>query len=548
MSTKNKKRILPKDGIQGLKENFNNDAMSGFLVFLLALPLSLGIAGASDFPPIYGLITAMIGGIVVSFFAGSLLTIKGPAAGLIVIVAGAVAEFGQGNSELGWQLTLGAVVVAGLIQVLFGILKLGAMSNFFPLSAVHGMLAAIGIIIISKQIHIVFGMNPLTPEGKPMVEPIELIAEIPNTFAHFFKHKEVDEVGIVSLLIVFIWPFIPIKALKKIPSALIVLMVAIPMSSFLGIHNVAEVKNSAGKVIVEGFAPLLEFKKGLVDIIGINVSFEGFSQMGTFIKYVIMFGLVGSLEALLTIKAIDALDPLKRKSNTNKDLIAVGIGNIVAGILGGLPMISEVARSSANVSNGGKTRWANFYHGIFILIFLLLAVQFSNLIPKAALAAMLIGVGFKLAHPREFGHVAKIGWDQVIVFITTIIFTLTTDLLIGIGAGIVVKLILHIINGAPLNRLFSAKSKVEGNKITVQGAAVFSNFIGIKKKIDEFPLTESVIFDVRECKLIDHSVIENLHHIKDDFTVEGGSFTILGIDEFKPATKSKHKLAAVKKK
>ncbi len=548
MPTQNKKRILPKDGFQGLKENFSNDALSGFLVFLLALPLSLGIAGASDFPPIYGLITAMIGGIVVSFFAGSLLTIKGPAAGLIVIVAGAVAEFGKGNSELGWQLALGAVVIAGVMQVLFGVLKLGAMSNFFPLSAVHGMLAAIGIIIISKQIHIVFGMNPLTAAGKPMVEPIELIAEIPNTFAHFFKHKEVDEVGIISLLIVFIWPFIPIKALKKIPSALIVLIVAIPLSSFLGIHNVAEVKNSAGKVIVEAFAPLLEFKKGLVDIIGVNVSFGGFSQMGTFIKYVIMFGLVGSLEALLTIKAIDALDPFKRKSNSNKDLIAVGIGNIVAGTLGGLPMISEVARSSANVSNGGKTRWANFYHGIFILIFLLLAVQFSNLIPKAALAAMLIGVGFKLAHPREFGHMAKIGWDQVIVFITTIIFTLTTDLLIGIGAGIVVKLILHLINGAPLNRLFSAKTKVEGNKITVHGAAVFSNFIGIKTRIDQFPLTESVIFDVRECKLIDHSVIENLHHIKDDFKTEGGTFTIVGIDEFKPATKSKHKLAAVKKK
>jgi MFS superfamily sulfate permease-like transporter len=544
----NKLNKKPLDGLAGLKENFSSDALSGFLVFLLALPLSLGIAGASDFPAIYGLITAMIGGIVVSFFAGSLLTIKGPAAGLIVIVAGAVAEFGKGNSELGWQLTLGAVVIAGLMQVLFGILKLGAMSNFFPLSAVHGMLAAIGIIIISKQIHFVFGMNPLNAEGKPMVEPIELIAEIPNTFAHFFKHKEVDEVGIISLLIVFIWPLIPIKALKKIPSALIVLIVAIPMSSFLGIHNIAEVKNSAGKVIVEGFAPLLEFKKGFVDIIGINVSFDGFSQTGTFIKYVVMFGLVGSLEALLTVKAIDALDPFKRKSNTNKDLIAVGIGNIVAGVLGGLPMISEVARSSANVSNGGKTRWANFYHGIFILIFLILAVQFSNLIPKAALAAMLIGVGFKLAHPREFGHMAKIGWDQVVVFITTIIFTLTTDLLIGIGAGIVVKLILHIFNGAPLNRLFSAKTKVEGNKITVQGAAVFSNFIGIKKKIDQFPLTDSIIFDVRECKLIDHSVIENLHHIKDDFKREGGTFTIVGIDEFKPATKSKHKLAAVKKK
>ena len=159
MVTKNE---IPSEGLRGLKENFSSDTLSGFLVFLLALPLSLGIASASDFPPIYGLITAMIGGMIVSFIAGSPLTIKGPAAGLIVIVAGSVAELGHGDSELGWHLALGAIVVAGLIQVVFGILKLGSLSDFFPLSAVHGMLAAIGVIIISKQLHILVGMNPLT--------------------------------------------------------------------------------------------------------------------------------------------------------------------------------------------------------------------------------------------------------------------------------------------------------------------------------------------------------------------------------------------------
>ncbi len=547
MTTKNKEHNLPKDGFTGLKENFSSDAISGFLVFLLALPLSLGIAGASDFPPIYGLITAMVGGIIVAFFAGSLLTIKGPAAGLIVIVAGAVAELGHGDSNLGWKLALGAVVVAGVIQVLFGIFKLGSLSEFFPLSAVHGMLAAIGIIIISKQLHILVGFNPVTPEDKPMVEPLELLGELKNTFANFFLHKEVAIVGLVSLAIVFGWPMIPVKAIKKIPSALIVLIVAIPLAIYLDVKNIAEVKNAAGEIITKKFQPLLSFDKGLVDIIGVNVSFDGFSQLGVFIKFVIMFALVGSLEALLTIKAIDMLDPFKRKSNTNKDLIGVGVGNIIAGVLGGLPMISEVARSSANVSNGGKTRWANFYHGVFILLFLLFAVKFSDLIPKAALAAMLIGVGYKLAHPKEFGHMAKIGWDQVVVFITTIVVTLATDLLIGIGAGILVKLIIHLINGAPAANLFSSKAKIEGHKISVSGAAVFSNYIGIKKKIDHFPFSDTVIFDVTKCKLVDHSVIENLYHIKDDFENAGGSFTILGIEEFKPVSKSKHKYAAVKK-
>ena len=547
MKTNNLSKKQPKDGLAGLKENFSSDALSGFLVFLLALPLSLGIAKASEFPAIYGLITAMIGGIVVSFIAGSKLTIKGPAAGLIVIVAGSVTELGGGDQIHGWHLVLGAILVAGVFQVLFGVFKFGNLSDFFPLSAVHGMLAAIGIIIISKQIHILVGINPTTIEGKSMVEPLELLALIPSTLANFFKNKDVAIVGIVSLLIVFGWPMIKSGFLKKIPSPLVVLAVSIPLAMILGIHNIPDVKNAAGEVIKKGFSPLVNFKEGLFDIIGINVDFSGYSQTGTFIKYVVMFGLVGSLEALLTVKAVDMMDPWKRKSNYNKDLIAVGIGNIIAGTLGGLPMISEVARSSANVANGGKTRWANFFHGIFILLFLIFAVSFSDLIPMSALAAMLIGVGFKLAHPREFGHMAKIGYDQIVVFIITIVVTLSTDLLVGIGAGILAKIILHLINGAPLKNMFSAKAKIEGNTINVQGAAVFSNLIGIKKKIDAFKLSDHVIFDVTKCKMIDHTVIENLHHIKQDFENAGGSFEILGIDEFKSVSKSKHEFSAVKR-
>ena len=309
-----------------------------------------------------------------------------------------------------------------------------------------------------------------------------------------------------------------------------------------------DVKNAAGEVVTKGFSPLLEFKKGLVDILGVNVSFDGFSQTGTFIKFVVMFALVGSLEALLTVKAIDMLDTYKRKSNTNKDLIAVGVGNIIAGILGGLPMISEVARSSANVSNGGKTRWANFFHGLFILLFLLFAVTFSDLIPKAALAAMLIGVGWKLAHPKEFGHMAKIGADQIVVFVTTVIVTLATDLLIGIGAGILFKLILHISREVPIKRLFSAKMTVSDHTISLEDAAIFSNFIPVKKQILKFPYSSKVTLDVTECKFVDHTVIETLHHLKDDFESEGGELKILGIEELKPVGNSKHHLAAVRKK
>jgi MFS superfamily sulfate permease-like transporter len=350
----NKKTTLPKDGIQGLKENIVADSLSGFLVFLLALPLSLGIAKASDFPPIMGLMTAMVGGLVVSFFAGSRLTIKGPAAGLIVIVAGSVAEFGQGDSILGWHLALGALLVAGLLQVLFGMIRMGSLVDFFPLSAVHGMLAAIGVIIMSKQVHVLLGINPVNELGKPIVEPMELLAEIPHTLMHI--DPKVAVVGLLSLLIVFLWPRIKQPLLKKIPAPLVVLTMAIPLAKLLGL----------------GKGHLIHFDQDFIHTLAWNERFDGFQQTGIFIKYVIMFALVGSLESLLTVKAVDMLDPYHRKSNANKDLVAVGIGNVVASLLGGLPMISEVARSSANVSNGAKTRWANFFHGVFILIFLML--------------------------------------------------------------------------------------------------------------------------------------------------------------------------------
>jgi MFS superfamily sulfate permease-like transporter len=497
---------IPKDGIAGLQENIREDALSGFLVFLLALPLSLGIAKASDFPPIMGLITAMVGGVFVSLIAGSPLTIKGPAAGLIMIVAGSV-------SELGWNMALGAIVVAGLLQILFGIIRLGALVDFFPLSAVNGMLAAIGIIIISKQIHILIGINPVNAAGKSLVDPFELMAALPGSFSHL--NQEASIVGLISLLIVFVWPAMKQPLLKKIPAPLMVLLVAIPLSQFLGVKQ------------------LIHFDKNFTETLKLNVDFGAWPQSTTFIKYTLMFAIVGSLEALLTLKAIDMMDPFRRKSNANRDLIAVGAGNIIAGSLGGLPMISEVARSSANVSSGAKTRWANFFHGIFILIFLLFNMQFSDLIPTAAMAAMLIGVGYKLAGPDAFSQMFKIGKEQFIVFFTTIAVTLATDLLIGIAAGIFCKLMVQLYMGAPLNSMFKAQTSINNNTLTISGAAVFSNWLGIKKQIDLLNLQQKAVIDLAACKLVDHSVIDNLYHLKSEFSLAGGELEIIGLKALK---------------
>jgi MFS superfamily sulfate permease-like transporter len=519
---------LPKDGWAGLKENFFSDASSGFVVFLLAMPLSLGIAKASDFPPIMGLLTAIIGGMLVSLISGSRLTIKGPAAGLIVVVAGSVADFGGG--ETGWKLALGAMVVAGLVQIGFGFLKLGKLADIFPLSAIHGMLAAIGIIIIAKQIPVLLDVNPELYRGLSIVS---MITSIPKFLANFDPRATL--IGVYSLAIMMGWPYLKDFKLGKIPAPLMVLIVAIPSELAMDFAH------------TEPPYALLHIGS-LTDNLNFNADFSGISLPAVFVKYVIMFALVGSLESLLTVKAIDLADPFRRKSNNNKDLVAIGVGNTFSALLGGLPMISEVARSSANVNQGAKTRWANFFHGFFILVFVLVATPVIEMIPNSALAAMLITVGIKLAHPKEFVNTFRIGKEQLAIFLVTIVFTLVEDLLLGIAAGILFEIILNLINGTSLKTLLKAPVIVSSNGndylVEIEQAAVFSNFLTIKKKLEEIPPGFNLTIDLKNTKLVDHSVMENLHRFQHDYKEQGGQVSIIGLDNHKPV--SDHHLAARK--
>ncbi len=507
---------IPKDGLAGLKQSFSSDALSGFIVFLLAMPLSLGIAKASDFPPIYGVVTAIVGGIVVSLFSGSPLTIKGPAAGLIVISSGAVAEFGGGTH--GWHLAVGAVAVAGVIQVFLGLLKLDKYSDFVPISAIHGMLAAIGLIIFSKEIHILLGIDPKELTG---LNPIALLERIPRSLLEM--SPSIAIIGMISLLIMFGMPLIPNKTIQKIPAPLIVLLVSIPMGMFM------DFKNAQPDFALVEVGSLIENLK-------YNADFTGIAQTGVFIKYVLLFALVGSMESLLAVKAIDGLDPYHRRSNTDKDTVAIGIGNVITGLLGGLPMISEVARSAANVTNGAKTRWANFFHGLSLLVFVLLATPIIELIPNAALAAMLIFVGYRLASPKEFRHMLHMGWQQLVVFLATILIIMITDLLIGVFAGLAIKFLLNLVLGktTPAN-LFKANithSTLDNtHKFELSGSVTFSNYLSIKKQIEIIPTTENVIVDLSAVSLADHTVIVNLELMGRDFTRNGGSLLITGLDE-----------------
>ena len=518
---------IPKDGLEGLKQNWQKDALSGFLVFLLALPLSLGIAKASEFPPAMGVLTAMIGGLFVSLIAGSRLTIKGPAAGLITICAGAVGELGGGTE--GWHLALGAIVVASLIQIVFGFLKFGSLSDFFPHSAVHGMLAAIGLIIFSKQIHVLLGIDPSTLKG---LEPIALYEMIPHSIMN--ADPRVSLVGIISLIIIFGMPLLKINVIKKIPAPMVVLIVTIPMALMMDFEHTE---------------PAFDLVKigNFWGTVGFNADF---SAIGSYVfwKYVIMFLLVNSLESLLTVKAIDGLDPWKRISNPNKDLIAVGMGNGISGLLGGLPMISEVARSSANITFGGRTQWANFFHGLFLLIAMLLFIPIIEMIPNTALAALLIAVGYRLASPNEFFKTYKIGSEQLVIFIITIVVTVSTDLLVGVGSGILMKFFFHILNGAPLRSLFKAQYEVYENNgdysIKIKDSAIFSNLIGYKKMFHKIKPGKKVTINFSEARIVDHSFMEQMHHFEEEYQQSGGSLVVQGFESFKFA--SNHPLASRK--
>jgi MFS superfamily sulfate permease-like transporter len=535
MKTNTQKRFIPADGLAGLKQNFSKDALSGFLVFLLALPLSLGIAKASDFPAIFGLVTAIIGGVIVSFFAGSRLTIKGPAAGLIAICGGAIAVFGGG--DMGWHLALGAIVVAGIIQILFGVFKLGKLADFFPGAAIHGMLAAIGIIIMSKQIHSILGIDPKLLKGK---EPLELLAMIPESIMNMNMH--IAMIGFTCLAILILMSMVKNKTIKKIPAPLIVLLVAVPLAISLGVKTEEGISGfSLVKIgsIFEAFTNGFTMKGDFISRGIINADFSALSShVGDFIMYVVLFSLIGSLESLLTAKAIDGLDEFKRKSDFNKDLIAVGIGNTFAGLVGGLPMISEVARSSANVSNGARTRWANFFHGLFLLLAVLIAVPIIEMIPNAALAAMLTFVGFKLAHPKEFVHMWHVGKEQFIVFTATVIVTLATDLLVGVGTGIVLEIIINLVNGAPIKNLFKSDTpitKANENEytLTVNGGLIFSNILGLKKVFATFPEGKNVTIDVSKAKIVDHTSILTLNSLVEDYKDNGGEIKVEGFDHHK---------------
>jgi MFS superfamily sulfate permease-like transporter len=489
------------------RNGWRDDLASGFLVFLIALPLCLGISMASGFPPVAGILTAIVGGMVTKFLGSARLTIKGPAAGLIVIALGAVTELSQGDPAGGYRRALAVGVVAGVLQILLAVARTGVVGELMPSSVVHGMLAAIGVIIISKQTHTLLGV---TPEAR---EPLHLLAEIPQSIARL--NPEVFLIGLVSLAILFGLPLIRSKWARKVPGPMIVLAVAVPLGYIFDLrdeHNYSLL----GHIFHLGPKYLIRLPGSLLGAL----AFPDFSQIlsGTSIKYIVMFTLVGSIESLLSVTAVDSLDPEKRSSNLNRDLLATGVGNTIASLIGGLPMISEIVRSKANIDSGAKSSWSNFFHGAFLLLSVALIPGLLQQIPLAALAAMLIYTGSRLASPREFQHTYRIGPEQLLIFVTTLFVTLMTDLLIGVGVGLVLKIGLHLKNGAPPKSLFRSileeKREDETLLLEVRDAAIFTNFLGLNNRLKTIePEVKRVVIDFENAWVVDHTVLNKLEGI-----------------------------------
>ena len=513
------------------------DLLSGFLVFLIALPLCLGISLAGGVPAISGVLTAIVGGLVASFLGSSRLTIKGPPAGLIVIVLGASMELSD-DPIVAYHRLLAVSVVSGLLQIVLALLRAGTLGDLMPSSVIHGMLAAIGVIIIAKQAHVALGVTPMAGE------PLGLLMEIPHSLLH--PNPAVFLIGGLALIMLFGLPLLKIGWLKKIPAPMLVLLMAIPLGLYFNLGT-EHTYQMFGNSYTVGPKFLIQLPGSLLG----SLAFPDFSVIFTpvSIKYIVMFLLVGSIESLLTVSAVDTIDPEKQTSDINKDYLATGIANTVAAFIGGTPGISEIVRTRANIDNGAKTAWANFFHGAFLLLSLALIPGVIQMIPQAALAAMLVYTGYRLAAPKEFAHAYHVGVEQLFLFSVTLAVTVSTDLLIGVATGLVCKILLHLKNGAPIKSMLKAIVKEEEKDgrltLTVHESAIFTNFLAIKTRLQGVgPEVKEVVIDFDNAWVVDHTVLDKLDRFASKWEGER-KLTLTGLGEH--TAMSSHSLAARRK-
>ncbi len=499
-----------------LKKNLKKDLPASLVVFLVALPLCLGIALASGAPLFAGLIAGIVGGTVVASISGSQLSVTGPAAGLTVIVLGSIAQLGS------YQIFLLAVVLAGVFQLILGMVKAGTIGNYFPSSVIEGMLAAIGLMLILKQLPHALGVDSAHFTDEIMsTDSGSVIGGFINAFSNVGLAAVI--VSVVSIALLILWP--KIKMFKLIPAPLMVVVCGVVIAlAFKGTAYELGASHMVNIPVIGGWSELT----GLLQ-------FPDFSAIGNSDVWVVAgtIAIVASLETLLSIEAVDKIDPIKRVSPTNRELVAQGFGNMTSGLLGGLPMTSVIVRSSANVNAGGKTKMSSIFHGAWLLLSLLFIPTLINMIPLACLAAILLVTGYKLARIALFKHMYHKGWDQFVPFVVTIVAILLTDLLKGVAIGVLIS-IFYLLRISMRNPFFYRVIEEKENKqlrIKLAEEVTFLNKAAIQVIFNKIPKETNVVIDGSSSKYIDPDVLEAIFNYKHNAITKGIIVTLEHIDK-----------------
>lgn len=546
--------LYDKDGNAAVLGNFDNlggDAAAGLVVFLVALPLCLGIALASGAPLISGLITGITGGIVVAWVSGSPLSVSGPAAGLTTIVLGAITAFSKpfvdaidksgmsaeaydkavqaATFEQGFPIFLLSVALAGVIQLVFGFVKAGILSNFFPSTVIKGMLAAIGAILILKQLPHLVGHDS-DPEGEFQFDQ----PDGENTFSELWSalfdlSPAAIAIGITGLIILVSYPkFSFTKNLKLMPAPLVVVILGVVVNQALVVMGSGYALSGDHLVAIPVFSSL-----GAVGEAIRTPAFDQISNIEVW-KVAVTIAIVASIETLLCIEAVDKQDPLRRLTPVNRELKAQGVGNLVAGLIGGIPLTAVIVRGSANVQAGGRTRMSAFIHGVLLLVAVLFLGSIMNLIPLAALAAVLVHIGYKLAPVQLFVQMFKRGWSQFLPFVITfgaILFTdLLTGVIIGIIAGLLFVLVDHTKNGMQVD--IRERDSADGHHrvLKLEQHVSFLNKAAIRDALSQAKPGEHVDIDGSEVTYIDHDVMDVLAEFQINAPSRGIDVRIIGLD------------------
>jgi MFS superfamily sulfate permease-like transporter len=490
----------PKEGFKGFVENFQSDLIAAISVSLIALPLSLGIALAAGAPAMSGILSAVVGGVVTTFFRGGHISINGPAKGVIAVILLGITLMDDGSGQA-FNYVLGAIVVSGAIQTLLGLLKLGRLADIFHSSVILGILAAIGIIIFAKQIHVALGTHSESSNiVQNLIDAVLLIPEA-NPF--------VVLISLTGLIILLFHSKISFRLFQFFPAPIWVIALSIPFVYLFNFFD-AQTLTFFGKSYEVGPSLLLKIPENIME----SIMFPNFSMINTIEFWTTVFSLliITSIESLAIAKAVDKIDPYKRKTNLNKDLTGIGLSTVASGFVGGLPIIAVIIRSTVNIHNGAKTKWSNLYQGILLLILIVVLGPLMRQVPLCAFAILLVFTGFKLASPGVFKQVYDHGPEQLIFFIFTMVLTLYTNLLVGLVGGLSLALATHMLLAKlPISQFFkmvynsgSDLSQIAEDRyeLKIKGIANFLSIPRIDKLIKKIPDGAEVRVDLTDTKLV----------------------------------------------